>query len=226
MSGGPGARGGEGTRPTVWVNYATSEDGRIAYAGGKRARLSSPEDLRRVQAMRAASDAILVGVGTVVLDDPSLSVHWEMLDRPESRSPTRVVVDSRGRTPSGARVLDGSIPTIVATTDRSTRTFPPGVETIVAGRERVDLGALFERLHERGIRRLMVEGGTGILTSVLRAGLFDRLTVYHAPVVIGGLTAPTVASGRETEDAEGAVRLALVGVERLGAGYLVTFVPG
>ncbi|HTW76643.1 MAG TPA: dihydrofolate reductase family protein [Thermoplasmata archaeon] len=224
MNAGP-ATGRAGRRPVVWVNFAASEDGRIAYAGGRRARLSGPEDLRRVQEMRADVDAILIGVGTVIRDDPSLRVHWDLLGRAPGRSPTRVIVDSTGRTPPNARVLDGSQPTIVATSSRATRRFPPTVDVLVAGRDRVDLGALFEQLVDRGVHRLMVEGGAEILTSVFRGRLFDRCTVYHAPVVIGGRTAPTVAVGPETSDDAGAVRLRLHSVERLGEGYLATFVP-
>jgi 2,5-diamino-6-(ribosylamino)-4(3H)-pyrimidinone 5'-phosphate reductase len=225
MTGSSAGPGGRRPRPEVWVNYATSEDGRIAYAGGRRARLSSPEDLRRVQQLRADSDAILVGVGTVVLDDPSLRVHWDLLGKAEGPSPARVVVDATGRTPAGAKVLDGSARTIVGTSERSHRSFPAGIEVIVAGQNRVDLARLFERLYELGIRRLMVEGGAEILTSVFRGRLFDRCTVYHAPVVIGGRTAPTVAAGPETASDADAIGLRLTGLERLGEGYLATFVP-
>jgi 2,5-diamino-6-(ribosylamino)-4(3H)-pyrimidinone 5'-phosphate reductase len=212
-------------RPAVWVNCAASADGRLAYAGGRRARLSSPEDLRRVQQLRANADAILVGVGTVVNDDPSLRVHWDLLDQPEGKSPTRIVVDSTGRTPEGARVLDGEIPTIVATSERCRRTFPPHVQTVVAGRTSVDLADLFVRLHGLGLRRLMVEGGAEILSSVLRGGLFDRLTIYYAPLVIGGETAPPVVRGRETNEPGETVRLRAFALDRLGEGYVVTYLP-
>jgi len=212
-------------RPAVWVNCAASLDGRIAYAGGKRARLSSPEDLVRVQKLRANADAILVGVGTVVKDDPSLRVHWELLGEPSGKNPTRVIVDASGRTPEKARVLDDSAPTIIATSERSTRTFPPHVRTIVAGRTRVDLNELFHRLHDLGIRKLMVEGGAEILASVLRSGLFDRFTIYHASVVIGGTTAPPVASGAETHGPEEAFELDLASLEPLGEGYVATYTP-
>ena len=218
-------RPGTPSRPSVWVNFAASADGRIAYAGGRRARLSSPEDLVRVQRLRANADAILVGVGTVEKDDPSLRVHWELLGDPPSRSPTRIVVDSTGRTPARARVLDGSAPTIVATSERCRRAFPAPVETIAVGRTEVDLAALFARLHERGIRRLMVEGGSAILATVFRERLFDRCTVYYAPVVIGGRTAPPIASGRDTRDERDAVGLALVGLERFGEGFVASYVP-
>ncbi len=103
------------------LNCAVSMDGRLALAGGARARLSSEEDLRRVQQLRAAVDAIVVGVGTVLLDDPSLRVHWELLGRPPGRNPTRVVLDSRGRTPAGARILDETAPTVVAVGEANRR---------------------------------------------------------------------------------------------------------
>ncbi|MGA8541969.1 MAG: dihydrofolate reductase family protein [Thermoplasmata archaeon] len=212
-------------RPAVWVNCAASADGRLAFAGGTRARLSSPEDLKRVQQLRANADAILVGVGTILKDDPSLRVHWDLLGQPEGRSPTRVVVDSTGRTPETARVLDGSIPTIVATTVRSTRAFPGHVQTIVAGKTNVDLTELFVQLHGLGIRRLMVEGGAEVLASVLRDGLFDRLTVYYAPAIIGGTTAPPVVRGAETAGADGMVRLRLLSLDRVGEGYVATYSP-
>jgi 2,5-diamino-6-(ribosylamino)-4(3H)-pyrimidinone 5'-phosphate reductase len=212
-------------RPAVWVNCAASADGRLAYAGGRRARLSSPEDLRRVQQLRANSDAILVGVGTVLKDDPSLRVHWDLLGEPEGSSPTRVVVDSTGRTPEGAKVLDGSIPTIVATSEQCVRSFPPHIRTIVAGRTTVDLAELFLRLHQAGLRRLMVEGGAEILSSVLRAGLFDRFTVYYAPLVIGGRTAPAVTAGPDANGPDGTVALQLLALDRLGEGYVATYVP-
>ena len=212
-------------RPVVWVNCAASLDGRIAFAGGRRAGLSGPEDLQRVQRIRADADAILVGVGTVVKDDPSLRVHWELLGESPGPNPTRIVVDASGRTPATARVLDGSTQTIIATSERSTRSFPPHIRVLVAGATRVDLPRLLPMLYEVGVRTLMVEGGAEILSSVLRAGLFDRFTVYYAPVVVGGLTAPAVASGPETRGPDDLATLELLGVERLGTGYVATYAP-
>lgn len=212
-------------RPAVWVNCAASLDGRLAFAGGRRAALSGPEDLARVQRLRANSDAILIGVGTVVADDPSLRVHWELLGVPPGKNPTRVIVDASGRTPVGARVLDGSTPTIVATSERSTRVFPPHVGTVVAGDTRVDLVRLFAILHDRGFRKLMVEGGAAILSSVLRGDLFDRFSIYYAPVIVGGATAPPVVSGPETRGPEDATGLELLGLERVGAGFVATYAP-
>lgn len=212
-------------RPAIWVNCAASVDGKLAFAGGRRARLSSPEDLVRVQRLRANADAILVGVGTVILDDPSLRVHWEMLGEPAGKDPTRVVVDASGRTPSDARILDSTAPTLVGTSHQNTRSYPAHVGVIVAGDTTVDLPELFAALPQRGIRRLLVEGGAAILSSVLRAGLFDRFTVYYAPLVIGGTTAPSLVRGPETERLEDALPLELAGVERMGEGHVATYLP-
>lgn len=212
----------------VWANVAASADGRIAFADGARAPLSSPEDLRRVQRIRAEVDAIVVGAGTVIKDDPSLRVHWELLGTPPERTPTRVaIVGPRIELPSGARILDGSIPTVVTTTESARARYPSHVIVVRAGKERVDLRAAFDRLAERGLRRLLVEGGSEVLASVVHDRLFDRLTVYHAPIVIGGRTAPPMIGGGETRQRSEGVALELVGVERLGEGFVATYVlPG
>jgi 2,5-diamino-6-(ribosylamino)-4(3H)-pyrimidinone 5'-phosphate reductase len=212
-------------RPHVWVNCASSADGRLAFARGERAHLSGPEDLARVHRLRATSDAILVGVGTVVHDDPSLHVKWELAGEPRGRSPMRVVVDASGRLPDRARLLDGSAPTMVATTERNHRRYPESVRTVVAGRETVDLARLFALLRDEGVERLMVEGGARILASVLRGGLFDRWTIYYAPVVIGGQTAPPVVEGDEAFGPADLVSLTLDRLEPLGAGYVATYGP-
>lgn len=207
------------------MNCAVSADGRLAYAGGRQAKLSGPNDLARVQWLRADVDGILVGVGTVLADDPSLRVHWEQIDRPKGRSPTRVIVDSKGRTPPAARVLDESAPTIIAVTDPCTRTFPAHVQVIRAGSVRVDLPQLFAELKRRGMRKLLVEGGGEILASVLADGLFDRMTVFVAPTVIGGATAPAMVRGPDRPDSRPSAPLVLVTSEPLDGGVVLTYVP-
>lgn len=212
-------------RPAVWVNCAVSADGRLAYANGRRAHLSGPEDLARVQRLRTESDGIVVGVGTVILDNPSLRVHWELISEPPRPPPLRIILDSRGRTPEGSRVLDGSLPTIVAVSERSTRKFPEGVETMVAGRDTVEIPRLWNLLFARGLRRLMVEGGSHVLANVLRGGWFDRFTVYVAPTLIGGTSAPPLMTGPECPGPEQSVGLTLLALERLGDGHLLSYSP-
>jgi 2,5-diamino-6-(ribosylamino)-4(3H)-pyrimidinone 5'-phosphate reductase len=212
-------------RPFVHVNCAMSVDGRLAYANGTRARLSGPEDIARVQRLRADSDAVLVGVGTVLRDDPALRVHWDLLGQPAGRSPFRIVLDSTGRTPDNARFLDGSQPTLVITREDCAREFPPHVETVRAGRETVDLHGLLRYLQGRGVQRVMVEGGATVIASFFRAALVDRLTVYMAPVLIGGHTAPPLLLGPETNGPHEAIGLRRVDSVPLGEGLLLTFEP-
>jgi 2,5-diamino-6-(ribosylamino)-4(3H)-pyrimidinone 5'-phosphate reductase len=212
-------------RPRVVVNCAASLDGRLAYANGVRARLSGPEDLERVQRLRAASDAILVGSRTVALDDPSLRVHWELVRGPKGRDPLRIVLDSQGRLPPTIRLFDRSQPTLIATTVGARPTLPEGVEHFAAGTGEVDLHGLMAHLVGRGIHQLMVEGGGKVIASFVRARLVDEMTVYYAPVLIGGSTAPTLYAGPETPDAASAVPLTRVGVAALGEGVLVTLRP-
>jgi 2,5-diamino-6-(ribosylamino)-4(3H)-pyrimidinone 5'-phosphate reductase len=221
---GPGSEP-KADRPTVWLNCAVSLDGRLAFAEGARARLSSPEDLARVQRLRAEVDGIVVGVGTVLLDDPSLRVHWDLIGRAPGRSPYRIVLDSRGRTPEASRVLDGSAPTLIATTESCRRSFPAHVRTVAAGTDRVDLAQLFLELRRLGLQRLLVEGGAAVLASTVRAGLFDRWTVYYSPVAIGGASAPPMLAGPESHSFDGAVRVELADLERSGEGFVATFLP-
>ncbi len=216
---------GDPARPRVIVNCAVSVDGRLAYAQGRRAHLSGPEDLKRVHALRAESDAILVGIGTVLLDDPSLRVKPELLGATHGGAPLRVVVDSRGRTPAGARVLDAFAPTLVATAGACDREFPSHVEVLRSGVNEVDLGRLLAHLATRGVRSVMVEGGARVIASFVRGGLVDRLYVYVAPVLIGGTTAPSLMLGPECPGPESAVGLTVESAERLGAGTLLRYRP-
>jgi 2,5-diamino-6-(ribosylamino)-4(3H)-pyrimidinone 5'-phosphate reductase len=220
MSARPGTGGSSG-RPYVHVNCAVSADGRLAFADGLRARLSGAGDLKRVQELRAAADAILVGVGTVLKDDPSLRVHWELLERHEGRDPLRVILDSTGRTPATARVLHGGQPTLVATAAGCTRTFPKPVEQVALGEGRVDLARLLAELARRGVRQLLVEGGATVIASFVHAGFVDTLTVYTAPLLIGGTTAPPLMAGGETHTETEATPLVLGKIRRLGEGVLL-----
>jgi 2,5-diamino-6-(ribosylamino)-4(3H)-pyrimidinone 5'-phosphate reductase len=160
------------------------------------------------------------------MDDPSLRVHWDLVGETPRRPPLRVVVDASGRTPDRARVLDGSAPTWIATTERNRHEYPESVRKVVLGRESVDLARLFSKLREEGgVERLMVEGGAQILASVARLRLFDRWTVYYAPVVIGGATAPSMVAGVEAVGPDDLVHFRLEALDRLGPGYVATYGP-
>src|SRR6266550_139489 len=176
-------------RPLVTVHYAQTIDGRIASRTGDSRWVSGEGSLRLAHELRAAHDAVLVGIGTVLADDPKLTVRLAAGD-----SPVRIVVDSRLRIPLDANVLDTSVArTIVATTplaseERAVAIRSRGVEVLRVRAEadgRVDLSDLLARLRDEGIQSVLVEGGRGIITAALRQHLVDRLTVCIAPKVIG-----------------------------------------
>jgi riboflavin-specific deaminase-like protein len=177
-------------RPYVVVKFAQSVDGRIATADGDAKWISGEAERRIAHGMRAASDVVLVGVNTVILDDPQLTVRMTA-----GASPRRVVLDSTLRIPASARLLDAGAATTVITTDRSDprrraelRRSGIQVEVVADGPRGVDLMAAFAALHASGTESVLIEGGAGVITSVLAAGLADRLVVAIAPTVLGSGT--------------------------------------
>jgi 3,4-dihydroxy 2-butanone 4-phosphate synthase/GTP cyclohydrolase II len=174
-------------RPAVVLKYAQTLDGRIATSSGDARWISGEEERTVSHALRAASDAVLVGIGTVLADDPQLTVRMV-----PGASPMRVVLDSALRIPDHARVLDEDAPTVVLTTERSSPTRRAAlrargvvVEVVADLDGRVDLAAGASCLRSLGIELLLVEGGAQVITGLLRARLVDRLIVAIAPLIIG-----------------------------------------
>ena len=178
------------TRPYVVVKYAQTLDGRIATSTGDARWISGEPERRASHALRAACDAVLVGIETVLRDDPRLTVRMV-----PGASPIRVVLDSRLRIPDHVRVLDDEAATVVVTTDgsphdRRAELRRRGVSLLVvpAGPNGVDLDEALSALHRDGIRSVLVEGGASVITSCLSAGLADRIVVGIAPRVLGSGT--------------------------------------
>jgi len=204
-------------RPRVTVNCAMSPDGKIATKEHRQTRISSPQDIERVRSLRASVDAILVGVGTVLADDPHLTIKG----LPPEKNPLRVVLDSHGRTPDEARVVDGNGRTLIVTTATCTKTWA-NAQVLRAGNERVDLTILLRKLHEMGVRTLLVEGGGETIWSFFKMGFVDVYSVYVGNEILGGRTAPSPVDGEGFLEDE-KVRLELRDVERLGDGVLLTY---
>lgn len=176
-----------GDRPFVVLKYAQTLDGRIATTSGDSKWISGDEERTVSHALRASCDAVMVGVGTVLHDDPQLTVRMV-----PGASPLRVVLDSTLRTPPDARVLDADAATLVVTTNRSRHVDRDrleaagvGVRVVAAADSTVDIRAALAMLRATGVRSLLVEGGAQVITSLLAHGLVDRLIVGTAPKIIG-----------------------------------------
>jgi 2,5-diamino-6-(ribosylamino)-4(3H)-pyrimidinone 5'-phosphate reductase len=210
----------------VFVNAATSADGKLSDRNRSQVRLSSEKDFERVDRLRAESDAVMVGVGTVLADDPSLTVKDDER-RTEEGNPTRVVADSRGRTPTDAEVLDDSAPTVVGVGEGASServdVLREHAEVVETDTERVDLPAFLDALEQRGVERLMVEGGGELVFSLLREGLIDEVSVYVAPVFVGGRDAPTLVDGEGFVGEDGYAEATLEDVERVGEGVVLRY---
>lgn len=210
----------------VFVNAATSADGKISDRTRSQVALSSVGDFERVDRLRAESDAILVGVGTVLADDPSLTVKDEKR-RAEDGNPTRVVLDSEARIPPDASVLDDEASTVVFVTERASDDRLAAlrriatVELVESRDDCVEPSAVTASLAERGVERLMIEGGGETIASFLGAGLVDDVYVYVAPVFVGGREAPTLVDGEGFLDY---VNAKLENVERVGEGVVLRYV--
>ncbi len=206
-------------KPRVIVNAAMSVDGKIALVGGKRIKISDEEDFKRVHEMRNQVDAILVGINTVLMDDPKLTVKEKYVKNP--RNPVRIVLDSHLRIPSTARVLNGEARTIVATT-KNAKERQLNAKIIRCGDVRVDLRCLLKKLWAMGIRSLMVEGGSTVISSFLHEGLVDELWVFVGSIIIGG-SAPNLVGGPGARNEDEVISLYLKDVRKLGSGVLIRY---
>lgn len=213
--------------PWVSLKAALSLDGKIATSSGASRWITGPAARQHGHWLRHWHDAILVGVGTVLQDDPQLTTRLA-----EGKDPVRVILDSRLRIPLASRVLHvkSSAPTVVATTAaapaaRRRQLEELGIEVWVVEEDaagRVDLAAVLRRLAERQLTSVLVEGGSSVQASFLEAGLADKVYFFLAPKIIGGTRAPGPVGGVGVSQVADAWRLHDVRVEFLDRDLLVT----
>jgi GTP cyclohydrolase II len=208
-------------RPYVVLKYAQSVDGRIATQRGDAKWISSEAERRISHGLRAACDAVLVGVGTAIIDDPQLTVRMV-----PGSSPLRVVLDSTLRLPSTARVFDDQARTVVLTTSSSSkdrravlRGRAVGVHVVDAGPRGVDLASALQTLRALGVGSLLVEGGARVITSFFAEKLVDRLVVGIAPTIMG--TGVEAVGDLGVSSVAESVRLTNRSVHQAGSDLLV-----
>jgi riboflavin-specific deaminase-like protein len=218
-------------RPHVTTNFAMSVDGKVTFARPGPFALSSREDKRRMARHRAEADAVLWGAGSVLVDQPFARVRQPELaagrqSRAQARHPLNVLVTASARVPVDNRYFaDPEVPRLVVVSERA----DPGMVAAYRARAEVlvqphgiDLRALLADLRGRGVRRLLCEGGPGLLWSLLEADLVDEMHVTLVPAIVGGEAAKTMVEGRGF-DREAVRRLEVAAVERVGDELFLTY---
>ena len=204
-------------KPYVILNAAMTLDGKIATETGS-SNISGKEDLIRVHELRKEVDAIMVGINTVIADDPRLTVH--KIESKKEDNPIRVVVDGKGRIPIESRITNDDAPTIIAVShdyksdltasDKYQVLKNKGVDFFFAGENQVDLVKLMNYLYEKGVRTLMLEGGSTLNFSMIKDGLIDEIRICVAPMVVGGVNAISLFGGDGFMTMDESVKLELV----------------
>ncbi|MGE5248922.1 MAG: dihydrofolate reductase family protein [Bacteroidota bacterium] len=215
-------------RPYVFINLAVTADGKIDTFERKGAAISSKRDKERVDHLRAGADAVMVGGKTLLQEGPALTVKSEALraervSRGLPPNPAKVGIVTRASLDAQGDFLNAGPARIVIFTTSQTSEAElaalrsRGVEVFVLGDKNVDLKGALETLHASGVERMMVEGGAALNFEFLRLGLVDELLMYVAPLVFGGESAPTPASGAGLARDQ-AIPLELVQVEQWEEG--------
>lgn len=210
----------------VLINAAMTIDGKIATNFGD-STISSKQDLRRLHRLRCSVDAIIIGISTVIIDNPRLAVR---LVKRHGTTPVRIIVDSIGRIPLDSKILKSAskITTIVAVTKRASdervdKIKSAGAIVIVAGTKTVDLKELFFILKKMGFNKILVEGGGELNWSILQLGIVNELMVTVAPRIVGGRTATTLVEGDGYERISDGIKMELIKVSRQNNGEVVLY---
>ena len=219
--------------PFVVAKFAMSLDGKIATRTGDSQWITGPEARARVQQMRKELDAIMVGIGTTLADNPQLTARDDSGEPlPANLQPLRVVVDSDARTPPGARMLRQPGRTLIATAgvnkhSRAAALQDAGAEVIsFPGTDgRVNLSALLQHLGQQGVVSLLVEGGGVVLGAMLDAQLIDKFAVFLGPILIGGSAARSPIEGAGAATMADVLRLERTTSEAIGPDWLITGYP-
>jgi len=211
-------------KPHVIINCAMSADGKIASPSGKQLHISNEEDMKRVYSLRNEHDAVLVGIKTIQSDNPKLTVKEGYAENP--KNPIRIILDTHCRTKIDDLAVDDKAKTLIITNGQCDKKYGSNVEVVQCDIDYdgvIDLKKMLEILHNRGIKKLMVEGGSTVIWNFLKQGLVDDLYVYIGPMIIGGKYTPSMADGEGIADQTNPIRLEIVEISKLNDGLLVHY---
>jgi 2,5-diamino-6-(ribosylamino)-4(3H)-pyrimidinone 5'-phosphate reductase len=201
-----------------------SADGKIASPAGKQLRISNEEDMRRVYNLRNEFDAVLVGVNTIQADNPKLTVKEEYVQNP--KNPVRVILDTHCVTKPDALAVNENAKTLIIANGECDKNYKSNVEVVQCGVDYdgfIDLHQMLEILYNRGIKKLMVEGGSTVIWNFLKQGLVDDLFAFIGPMIIGGKYTPSMADGEGISQEDELINLEIVEFKKIGNGLLVHY---
>lgn len=211
------------SRPYVILNAAMTLDGKIATSKDDSA-ISSKLDLERVHKLRRKVDAILVGINTVLIDNPMLT------RRDTKKNPTRVIVDSNARIGLATKIMSScnTISTIIAVSKKADKSKlekikAHGVTVMICGKNKVDLKKLLAILKRLGMNKLLVEGGGEINWSMLTSGLVDEIIVTVAPKIVGGRDAVTFVEGEGFAKINNCIKLRLAKIRKIDNEVVLSY---
>lgn len=221
-------------RPYVILNAAMTLDGKIATKTGS-SEISGKEDLERVHEIRKSVDGIMVGIGTVLSDDSRLTVH--KIPSKKEDNPVRIVVDNNARTPVDFRILNDDADTIIAVSNLCDENNPKSNDDLVkrakelskkadifiSSKEYVDLVEFMDYLYFKGIKTLMLEGGSTLNFSMIKNDLIDKISICIAPMVVGGKNSKTFFDGEGFDYMADAVKLKLTNSYSLGKDFIMEY---
>lgn len=183
-------------KPYILLNSAMTLDGKIA-TENEQLKISGDEDWMRVHRLRCDFDAIMVGINTILTDNPRLSVH--KIDADITDNPIRIVIDSRARTPINARVLDDESHTIIIVSDKAScediKRLSSKAEVIICGEDKINLKEAMNILYDKGIKSILQEGGSTLNFAMLEEHLIDKISVCVGSKILGGVKSKTLVDG-------------------------------
>ena len=229
----------------IILNAATSIDGKIATVNGDT-KISSVLDLKRVHGLRRETDVILVGISTVINDDPLLTIRYGM-NKKGTKNPIRIIIDSKARIPLHSKIVKtaNQIETRLVVTSKAPsknlkKLEERGLKIIVLdqgtkkdgedgenkrkdNREKVDLKKLFNQLEKEGISNVLVEGGGEINWSIIKDNLFDEMIITISPLIIGGKRAISLVGGEGYKTINESVKIKLSRIQKKSNGEIILY---
>lgn len=210
-------------KPFVLLNSAMTVDGKIATENSSM-KISGEQDLIRVHELRKKYDAIMVGINTVIVDNPKLTIH--KIKASKKDNPIRIIIDSKGRTPSDALVLNDDAKTIIIVSKKAPKKNLEKLEKkcdiLVCGNEQVNLKEAMRKLYLEGIHSILLEGGSTLNFSMFKEGLIDEVSICIGSKILGGSNSKTFVDGEGFEP-ENCVKLELKNIEKIDNDVVLSY---